>query len=522
MWNAERTALIVFNGEIYNYRELRARTSYPYRTQSDTEIILALYRQHGTAFVPMLKGMFAFAIFDLEKQHLFCARDRFGEKPFFYSQKNDAFYFASEVKGLFASGAIAPEVDPEGLSLLLKYLYVPQGSFFRNIQTLPPAHTLTVALNGRMELLRYWEPPASEPDAPTRFNPEELRHLVQQAVSRCMVADVPVGCLLSGGLDSTTVAFEMSRLSRQVKSYAFKYDLEIDETPFAADAAKAYGTEHTELSMPDYALESVLEKLASVFEEPLADPAAVGNYLLFEQVREHVKVALGGDGADELFGGYQHWYTPLLAENTQNAQAFSFAQRLKRKVGLSAVSPVHLLLAHRGRISMFGAEELSSFTGFRHSDVASEGDGYSLDTVRKFDCAYYLPGDILVKVDRTAMAHGLEIRAPFLDVDLATYCMKLPFASHMEGGVFKKFLRQAYAASWPERIRQRGKQGFGGPVNAWFREGKLDGIINRLVQNNNHPLYNLLAYDRVKPVLAEKSYRSWTIVVLGLWAERWI
>ena len=467
---------IVFNGEIYNYRELRREleaSGVQLFTTSDTEVILLSYIRYGKDMLKRLNGQFAFAIWDQQDQSLFAARDRFGEKPFYYAQLDDhTLLFASEIKSIMASGLIKPRLSREALASFLYLLHVPSDeSVYENISVLRPGHALIWRYK-HVTTFEYWQLPldvgrlkVTETEAV-----HQIRHLIERAVERQMVADVPIGAFLSGGLDSaTTVAF-MSRFSdHPIKTFSVGFGNLINELPYASAVAKLYKTEHHEIQM-DVPVAEMLETMAKVYDEPFADSSNIPTYKIAEFASKSVKVVLAGDGGDEIFGGYG-WYMNMLA---QGLEVPSMPQlialylrysslRVLNKFGL--VNPARKMEALRAmdlarqkqqdpwlrRIQMglyFQPAQIRALFGdpaFTHAwlqDVPP-ASVRGMDHVFSFDFRQYLPGDILVKVDRAAMAHGLEVRAPFLDVELAEFVLRLPWTLRFKNNEAKYLLKKA-------------------------------------------------------------------------------
>jgi asparagine synthase (glutamine-hydrolysing) len=305
---------VVFNGEIYGYKDLRDTIlrDYPFRTSSDTEILLALYERGQESMLDRLPGMFAFAMWDERRQQLFCARDRFGEKPFFYASAADGtFVFASELKAILASGLIDPVIDPDSVAHYLRYLYVhPHRTIYRNVHVLPPAHRL-IYRGRRLDVASYWRLP--DPGLPVGLDEaaEQFRTLMSRAVAKQLIADVPVGAFLSGGLDSSTIVALAAAERGRCRTFSFGFGPVIDELPFARGIAERYGTEHTELTDTQTDVADLLTQMAEVYDEPFADSSNIPTFLLCQQARRHVTVALTGEGADELLAGYSFWYRPL-------------------------------------------------------------------------------------------------------------------------------------------------------------------------------------------------------------------
>lgn len=539
---------ITFNGEIFNYRELRAeleQRGWTFRTQSDTEVLLRAYQEYREAVPTHLNGQFAFVIWDQVEQRLFAARDRLGEKPLYWAVSTQGhFLLASEIKSLLASQLIEPQLDPAAVDAYLALLYVPPDrTIYTNVHTLRPGHAVTWHA-GQSRTQAYWQPtysrtPASDPTEAVR----QLRHLISQAVRRQMVADVPVGAFLSGGLDSTTIVALMTQHThRPVMTFAVGFDDLINELPYARAVAQAYHTDHHEIQL-DIPVGEILERMAEVYDEPFADSSNVPTYLVAEFAHRYVKVALSGDGGDELFGGYD-WYRQLLMTPTTNVtllRLVMLAWWVLGKAGLpvraqnDAAMYAHAAADSRRRYPDFWERHLAFVTELKRDRSAlwnghappdseaslrslyyPESHLQSLDRATDFDVRCYLSGDILVKVDRAALAHGLETRAPFLDVDLVEFTLNLPWQLRFRNGELKHLLREACRDLWPPIVQQRGKQGFGAPIWRWLRQPDVRRLWRR-VTGPGSPLTALLpgiTHARLRP------QQTWTLLCLGLWLEK--
>ena len=342
MLSSDKNEAIVFNGEIYGYKDIKKSLGdYAFATNSDTEIILALYKRYGHDLVDKLPGMFSFALWDERKKELFCARDRFGEKPFYYAYGTGGeLVFASEIKSILASGLIEPKIDAGSVAHYLKHLYVnPYKTIYSNIFVLPPAHTLAYS-DGKLTIRRYWQPPAIDNNIGLEEAARKFKDLFSKAVASQLVADVPVGAFLSGGIDSSSVVAIASQYQKKLKTLSFHFKDGINELPFAREIAAKYGTEHIELFDRDHDIGTLLLKMNDIYDEPFADSSNIPTYLISKLAREHVKVVLTGDGGDELLGGYASWYRPFL-----------FAQDMKTSLPdwASMMIPYLLGAMHKGR-----------------------------------------------------------------------------------------------------------------------------------------------------------------------------
>lgn len=499
---AARGLSIVFNGEIYNFQELRgelAKRGYDFHSNSDTEVLLSAYAEWGTDCLARLNGMFAFALYDAPRGQLFLARDRAGEKPLFYRHDQGALYFASELKALMAHPALPRRIDPAALDCYLSMGFVPgDRCILHGYNKLPAAHAMTFDLNQcTASVWRYWQLPELELKATAGAVDEtalldELEILLEDAVGRQLVADVPVGVLLSGGVDSSLVTAMAVRRSSHVRTFTigFPGHGKLDETPHARLIARHFGTEHTELSAAPTTAD-LIPLLAAQFDEPMVDSSMIPTWLVSHLVRQHCTVALGGDGGDELFGGYGH-YTRLLWLQSKT-------RYLPSSIKTFTASLAHHLLptGFRGRTSLLALPELmyglpSLATLFepnmrrrlmsRQTDyglVAEEirreripGHRDLLQRATRMDFNDYLAEDILVKVDRASMLNSLEVRSPLLDhrvIEFAFSRVPVNLKANVAGD--KKILLKRLATRLlPPEFDLRRKQGFSIPLSKWLME----------------------------------------------------
>ncbi|MCU1228897.1 MAG: asparagine synthase [Acidobacteria bacterium] len=535
---------IAFNGEIYNYPELRDKLEalgHEFRTHSDTEVLIAGYKEWGAAVVDRLRGMFAFALWDAQERALFVARDLFGEKPLYYATTNDGtLLLASELKAIIASGLIDAQLDRDAVDAYLTLGYVPPDrTIYRNIETLPPAHHLTWR-DGKIVVTRYWLPKFDTRTISLHDAADELRRLIRQAVERQMTADVPVGAFLSGGLDSSTVVALMQQHSNiPVKTFSVGFGKYINELPYARAVAERYNTEHHEIDLGEPDVATLIQRMARVYDEPFADTSNIPTYLVSEFARRSVKVVLSGDGGDELFGGY--WWYPALAKSEKIAaplaqwavlRTFSKLMRHRYRpltirshaAGLAArwsdvwtrdIMTQTVFRKHE-RARLWGSGEVASFEPGGYYKPSS--DTHGLNRAFYFDLTSYLPGDILVKVDRAAMAHGLETRAPLLDRDVVEFALSLPETLKVNGTADTKLvLKEACRQFWPESLWNRPKQGFGAPTAAWLAQPAMRPLLDRVFAANS-PLRTLLPGVR-GDMKNGSDYRAWSLFTLGLWLD---
>ncbi|KRG68952.1 asparagine synthase (glutamine-hydrolyzing) [Pseudoxanthomonas dokdonensis] len=556
LYAADDKVVLVFNGEIYNFRELRAgleKDGYRFRTHSDTEVILQAYLRDGVDAFAQLDGMFAVAIWDRRSEELILARDRFGEKPLYYTANGQRLLFGSELKSLLQSADCPREVDSEALRAYLAFGYIPTPmSAFQGVHKLPPAHYLRYR-GQAPSLHRYWQP-ALTPK--TRLNEadaaQRLQQLLDEAVASRLVSDVPFGAFLSGGLDSSTVVALMARhLSQPVKTFTIGFkEAAYSELDDARRVARHLGTEHHELIVEPDAV-ALLQKLVWHFDEPFADSSAVPTFLVSELASQHVKMVLTGDGGDELFAGYDRYLRLLKLESlgALRAPAASMmrlaggalpnplGERLAR-VGerlrmpfesryLSGVAVMRADTAHRLRAQAGGAGHFDlpalRATG---SDLGA-GDS-ALDRAVAIDLQSYLPDDILVKLDRMAMAASLEGRSPFLHKGLAEFALSLPESYRVRDGRGKHLLREVAGQWLPPRAVSKPKQGFAIPLADWLR-GPLRQMAADTFASRAFRERGLVDAQAAATLLDEhlhagidRSEALWQLLCLELWANRFL
>ena len=509
MSNEDETLWVVFNGEIYNYRDLTAdlvARGHRFATASDTEVLIHLYEEYGERCVEPLRGMFAFAIWDGPRRELFLARDRLGIKPLYYAATSEGFLFGSELKALVQSPWLVPRLDRKALGAYLQYGYVPDPlSILEGVAKVPPGHTLRVR-SGRPEApRRYWQPtdhfktgrrPASEAQGAA-----ELWERLEDAVRFHMVSDVPVGAFLSGGVDSTAVVSIMARASRRpVKTFSvgFRED-RYNELPYARQVAEACGTEHHELLVEPNDLK-VLEELLSGFDEPFADSSAIPTYLVSRLARQHVKVVLSGDGGDELFAGYDRYGVDRGRRHLGLAGDLGLGGVLRAASALLPVGggrntlytlSLPRLQRYIHSISLFPRQALEAVlegdAGAAPVDIAplADRDLDSLSRLQDLDLKTYLPGDILTKVDRMSMANSLEARVPLLDHPLVEFACSLPPDLQLRAGTTKYLLKRALEGRVPPEVLTRAKQGFAVPLESWF-SGSIPGFFRDELADTSH------------------------------------
>jgi asparagine synthase (glutamine-hydrolysing) len=505
IWNEDNTVCVVFNGEIYNYQELRerlVRAGHRFRTNADTEVIVHLYEDHGVDCVAHLEGMFAFAIWDTREQRLLLARDRLGEKPLAYFADGRRLVFGSEIKALTAFG-VSSELDVEAIYHYFTLLSVPAPlTVFRHVRKLMPGHYLTCDRRGQIEIRQYWDVNCWDASAPVREADRlaELDALLQRSVRQRLIADVPVGALLSGGIDSSLIVALMSKISNaplRTFSVGFEDSAESNELPFARQVAERFGTVHEEMHVrPD--IQSLLPRLVWQWDEPFAVSSAVPTYLLAKVVRQHVKVVLTGDGGDELFAGYpryqwDHWadrlgwpgaiagrgFAALLGQMVTPTPQLRRPLRFARSLSMPPDARYTFYLSKvdaAAKRDLFTPEWLEQFKRLGLVDTAVLDRAYKdfaghdpLNRRLYGDIKSSLPDEMLTKVDRMSMAASLEARPPLLDHHLVEFAATLPTSDKLQGRTSKRLLKMLAAQCLPPAILNRPKHGFDVPVGSWLR-----------------------------------------------------
>lgn len=555
MGNEDGTVTVVFNGEIYNFQRLRAelqREGHVFRSRSDTEVLVHGYEAWGDALVERLDGMFAFALWDEPRQRLLLARDPAGKKPLFIYRDASRIAFASEMKAFWALPAVDDRLDRAFLPLYLAYGYVPTpGTPYRAIQKLPAASLLVVDERGESER-RYW---AADFSTRERRNPAQtVRALLEQAVEKRLVADVPLGAFLSGGIDSTLVVGLMSRLRDEpveTFSIGFADDARYDETHFARVAAARFGTRHHEFRVEAQSLD-LLDALLEAYDEPFGDSSALPTSIVSRLTREHVTVALTGDGGDELFAGYPRFLGAVLAERVpaallhlgrgltsllphpddfrspwRRARRFLDAallppeQRLLRWIGYWPEDPRTVLTPE----ALAAAGPVDREASFREALARAEGAG-PLGQILSVNFETYLLDDLLVKADRCSMMHGLELRSPFLDRAVIEFASGLPDRQRIRGRELKTLLKRAFSDLLPPEIVNRPKMGFGVPLPAWLR-GRWRGPLEEALLSPGARILQWVRADAIRSKIrdhtagrADHGHALWALFVLARWLER--
>jgi asparagine synthase (glutamine-hydrolysing) len=562
MCNEGGSVWITFNGEIYNFQELRKELEeqgHRFRTHSDTEAIIHAYEEYGRGCLEKLRGMFAFAIWDTRNRTLFLARDRVGKKPLFYFHGADRFLFASEIKALLTDSTIPRQPDPIAIDHFLALGYVPgPRTAFLGIRKLPAAHWLEIR-DGRVETGRYWK---------LRYAPKrkitmddaisELRYRLAEAVRLRLVSDVPLGAFLSGGVDSSAVVIHMAEaMNRPVRTFSVGFgDASFDERPFARQVAERYGTDHTELVV-EAPVRDIVSRLAWHYDEPFGDSSAVPTYAIAELTRQYVTVVLNGDGADESFAGYdwykmdrwiqrgeiaplkvRQWFANRMQHLATNGSKKGSFWRIARLAEVLALPPARRYAQWVEHLGPKAREQLYSLLfkeTVKESDpddlfslafAKSDADDW-LDIVLDADVNLYLADDLLVKMDRATMGHSLEARSPFLDHVLMEFVASLPVAFKQAWGQKKRILKAALRRRVPDALLDRPKMGFSVPLAEWFRSDLRD-MAHDVLLSTRAAKRGYFDHREVTKLLDEHSSgidhgtRLWDLLMLELWHQKFI
>ena len=563
--NEDGSVQIVFNGEIYNYRELRSnlvKSGHQFHTSGDTEVLVHLYEEVGERLPEYLNGMFAFAIWDARRGELFLARDRFGKKPLYYSTSVKGFRiaFASELKALAVVPGFDKTVNPTAVADYLQFGYIADpDTIYKTVHKLAPAHSLLLPLQGQSRTRCYWSPPFDiDTGMDYRRTVSECLELAADSVDRRTIADVPLGGFLSGGVDSSAVvALMATRSQQQVKSFSIGFSsAEWDEVEYARMIAERYHTDHRERVVTP-SIEEMLPVLANHYDEPFSDSSAIPTLYLSRMTREHVTVALSGDGGDELFGGYRRYRFALIEQRLRSFLPGWFRRGVLRPVADHYPKFDYLPQAFRAKamlegLSMdLGESYFEAMTGFRFGlfdrvlspEFRKDLNGYSprhrfVERFRKYshlpplqqleavDLETYLPGDILVKVDRASMAYSLEVRCPWLDYRLGELACRMPTEFKLRGSTGKYIFKDMMKPYIPDAILTRPKMGFGVPLQHWFQTS-LKPVFESVVMRPEVEAYVALPEVRRIWEAHQSGVRNfgrelWSLLMLMCWQDRYL
>lgn len=564
--NENETVWIVFNGEIYNFQELRAELEpfgHKFNSNTDTEVIVHAYEQWGAECVKKFRGMFAFAIWDQQKRRLFLARDRVGKKPLYYTNTGRCFAFASELQGLLQNPQVQREADLEGVDSYLSWGYVPAPlTGFKKILKLPPAHflVLDVGLGGsKTRVERYWDLQYSPKFRMTESEAGEyLREKLTEAVRYRLISDVPLGAFLSGGIDSSIVVGLMAEVSgARVKTFSIGFDdNDYNELRFARAIAERWGTDHTELIVTPDEL-AVLPKLVRHYGEPYADSSAIPTFYVSKMTRSGVTVALNGDGGDESFAGYDRYAATRIADRMTSFGLFGSGTSVLARFLPDSIDPKNrvrrakrfLSVAHEERPVRYG-NWVSYFTttaknqlyapyfaeavapkNSQHwmEDLWQEADDLeSVDAAMAVDIKSYLPYDLLTKVDIASMANSLEARSPFLDHEVMEFAARLPTHLKLHGRQSKFLLKKTFADLLPTENVRRRKMGFGVPIAKWLRTSSRELLVDTLLSHRARER-GYFKPERVDCLVnehlserADHSFQLWNLLMLELWQREFV
>ncbi len=568
MFSADGATCIVFNGEIYNFGEIRAGLigkGYRFSTNSDTETIIHAYEEWGDACVHRLRGMFAFGIWDGKEQRLFLARDRVGKKPLFYAQYAGKFVFASEMKSILSDPEFDRSIDEEALTAYFLFSYIPAPlTIFRNIRKLPAGHTLTVQ-GGRIASEQYWD---LHFDPDTRKSESQFVHelldLLEESVRIRLISDVPLGAFLSGGIDSSTVVALMNQVSgKPVKTFTIGFGGTTggfeDERPYARLVAKQYATEHREYEVLP-SVGSLLDGIVTSFDEPFADDSTIPSYYVCKMARENVTVALSGLGGDETFAGYErylgfkmsHLYTkipslirerliPKFLERIPETASGSYRiNHIKRFARSASGDHARRYLGFVSKLPERYKAVLFSDTGKRYQDAFAAAEQRYLDIFntdnaehplnKAFYCDIktYLPEDILACTDRMSMWNSLEVRAPFVDHKLLEYSAAIPPDVKMKWFQKKYLLKQGVSSLLPAEVLNHRKQGFVGPMTKWLQTDIKPLTLSRLSRDNlsKHGIFNQKTIDTIlEDHFSRKEINDtliWSLLIFQTWFDLYL
>ncbi|MEM8897148.1 MAG: asparagine synthase (glutamine-hydrolyzing) [Bacteroidota bacterium] len=555
--NEDETIWIAFNGEVYNFQEIKKvleAKGHVFRTNTDSEVVVHAYEEYGEACVDHLRGMFAFAIWDENKQQLFCVRDRFGIKPFFYYMDHDKFIFGSEIKAIMASGEIRNELDIHGLDSYLAFQYIAgERTIYEAIKKLKPAHTLTIRprdSHNRITIKRYWET-KYEPDFSKTEEDwiEELDEVLTESVKLRLISDVPLGAFLSGGIDSSSVVGLMSKLSSSpVKTFSIGFkEKKFNELPYAREVAARYNTEHHEQIIEPESVE-LLPLLVRAYDEPFADSSAIPTYYVSKFAREYVTVVLSGDGGDELFAGYNH-YPKWAKIHKYNVTPAGFNKLVWGSIHKMIPTKVkgkgitYLLSQDRNyfgssaktwnipeRAALYKRELWKKLADapaekYRENIIRSVDSKDFIWRMQQADMHSYMTDDVLTKVDRVSMRVSLEARVPILDHKVAELSFKIPTSFKLRGDDKKYILKKAMAKYLPESVVSHRKQGFSVPLKQWFKDDLKAYVHDKLV-NPNPLLSEFINQDYVAKIVEDHNSgmrdlnnKIWSLIFLNAWLE---
>lgn len=573
MSNEDNTLWVTYNGEIYNFNELRSeleRKGHVFKSTSDTEVVLHLYEEEGLLAVEQFNGMFAFALWDSKQKRLWLCRDRLGIKPLVYYWDGKHFAFASEIKALLADPAIPKELDYEALPLYLTFNYVPAPyTIFKGIRKLEPGHFLVLE-NGNLAITKYWDAPetidpeiASLPFAEQEtFYKDHLFNLINNAVSSRMIADVPLGAFLSGGIDSSLIVALMARNSDkpvQTFSIGYKNDALYDETEYAREVAELYNTAHYEFKLSHENMLDSIGHVLSTLDEPFADSSAIPTYIVSQETRKHVTVALSGDGGDELFAGYrsylaEYWFAKYMMvpglfreslfgkiinalPDSRDTKGLEFIRRMKKFLKGTKGSFAERVLALKEVFPKDVRQKilLEAPNDNSLNDPALKWverllnfyQGDRLNSILYSDLKDSLPGDMLTRVDRMSMKNSLEVRVPFLDHRVVELAFQMPGSLKLKNGKTKYILKETFKDILPASLYRRPKAGFEVPISRWLKN-ELKFLLDQYLAENKIQNQGIFDSKIIKQLVGQHlsgktdtSWMLWNLIVFQCWYENY-
>lgn len=540
---------LVFNGEIYNYLDLRCnliKQGFKFSTNSEAEVILALYKHEGKNFIKKLRGMFSFVIWDKQNKKIIGARDPFGIKPFYYAENEKGIYCASELKSIFSDHTLDHNLDLESLHSYFTFQFVPEpNTIFKNIKLLKPGHIIEKELNNNAIITSYWQVNFNSIPMKKNNRLEQIRNVIKDSVSKHMLSDVELGTFLSGGVDSTIVTYLASRINPNIKSFTVGFDIDgYSELDLAKKSADYFGIENIQKIITPEEFVKELPNITWYMDGPVADPAAIPLYFIAREARKHVKVVLSGEGADELFGGYNIYHEP------DSLKLFSYMPNSIKTVLKQAVSIIPEGIKGKsfvqrgctpieeryvGNAKIFEDNDKKDFlnypNNYKYTSVTKQfyNDSINYDPITRMqylDINTWLRGDILVKSDRMTMANSLELRVPFLDKEVFKIASALTKEDKLNDTTTKYLLREAFKNDMPYEFLNRKKLGYPVPIRLWLKNELYDWAVS-LIQRSDTDRYikkeyvfKMLQAHRIGPI--DYSRKIWTILTFMLWHKVFI
>jgi asparagine synthase (glutamine-hydrolysing) len=551
--NEDGTVWISFNGEIYNYQEIRrglVARGHQFKTEADTEVIVHLYEEKGVDCVKELRGMFSFAIYDSKNRHVMVARDHFGIKPCYYTETDDAILWGSEIKSLLEHPGVRRDVNPESFWNYLTFQYAPDPlTMFKGIHKLPAAHYMIIKDGKIRAMERYWDLKFEEEQRPLSYYVEGTREILRNSVQAHMNSDVPRGAFLSSGVDSSTIVALLKEME-QVKTFTVGFEGAggQSELAYARETAKILGTEHRDVTISAQQYLEALPRLMFHQDEPIADPSAIGLYFVSELASQFITVVLSGEGADEVFGGYTIYreplslkmfdYLPLSLRRSLVSMASALPEGMKGRSFLMRGSKT---LPERfvGNAFIFGEQMKEEFVRLdpetmnlrRYLDITQpyydRAANYDPVTQMQYiDFHTWLPGDILMKADKMTMANSLELRVPFLDKEVFEFASKIPMQYRLMNGTTKYVLREAVKDILPREVAERPKLGFPIPTRQWLRNEHYNWARELIDASNVDHLINkkyvLNLLEEHKNGVRDNARKVWTVLMFLLWHQIYV